>query len=125
MKALELEENLKKYTSIDSCPVRNVIANFSGKWALLIMCILSENETTRFSEFGRAIPDISPKVLTETLKKLEADGLVHRELFAEIPPKVEYSLTKLGQSLVPHLYGLIEWAIEHFGEVINNRENKN
>lgn len=73
-----------------------------------------ENEATRFNEIGRAIPDISPKVLTETLKSLEADGLISRKLYAEIPPKVEYSLTELGKSLIPLLGNLIEWALDNF-----------
>ena len=115
MNALPLEENLKKFTHIESCPIRNVISRFSGKWAMLVLCVLSVNEKTRFNAIGKAIPDISPKVLSETLKNLEADGLVHREIYAEIPPKVEYSLTDLGKSLMPHLSGLIEWALANFG----------
>lgn len=67
--------------------VRNVISRFSGKWAMLILCILSENENTRFNAIGKALPDISPKVLTETLKNLEADGLINRKVYAEIPPR--------------------------------------
>lgn len=81
---------------------------------MLILCVLSENEATRFNTISKAIPDISPKVLTETLKNLEADGLVRRKLYAEIPPRVEYSLTELGQSLIPILNNLIAWALEHF-----------
>lgn len=114
MNALPLKENLKKYTGIASCPVRNVISRFSGKWTMLVLCVLAENEATRFNEIGRAIPDISPKVLTETLKSLEADGLISRKLYAEIPPKVEYSLTELGKSLIPLLRNLIEWALDNF-----------
>ena len=114
MNALPLKENLEKYTGITSCPVRNVISRFSGKWTMLVLCVLAENEVTRFNEIGRAIPDISPKVLTETLKSLEADGLISRKLYAEIPPKVEYSLTELGKSLIPLLGNLIEWALDNF-----------
>jgi len=121
MKALETKENLKKYTRIENCPIRNVIANLSGKWSMLVLCVLSENETTRFNAIGKAIPDLSPKVLAETLKRLEADGLVNRKLYAEIPPRVEYSLTELGKSLVPHFYALISWALEHFDEITKNR----
>ena len=114
MNALQLKENLKKYTGIESCPIRNVIARFSGKWSILVLCVLSENEVTRFNVVGKAIPDISPKVLTDTLKNLESAGLVSRKLYAEIPPKVEYSLTELGKSLMPHIEGLVGWAIENF-----------
>ena len=113
MKALQLEENLKKFTRTETCPIRNVISRFSGKWSMLVLCILEENGATRFNTIGRAIPDISPKVLTDTLKNLESDGLVHRELYAEIPPRVEYWLTGKGKSLMPHIHALIAWAIEN------------
>lgn len=114
MNALQVQENLKKYSDIESCPVRNVLSHFSGKWAILILCVLSENEMTRFNTIGRAIPDISSKVLSDTLKKLEADGLINRHLYAEIPPRVEYSLTHLGKSLMPILGQLIGWALDNF-----------
>ncbi len=66
--------------------------------------------------------DISQKMLTSTLKKLEDLNLVHREVFPEVPPRVEYQLTKLGASLMPHLLGLIGWAKEHFDEVVSSAE---
>ncbi|MBD5371224.1 MAG: helix-turn-helix transcriptional regulator [Bacteroides sp.] len=114
MNSLPLKENLKKYVRIDDCPIRNVVARFSGKWAMLVLCVLSENDSTRFNAIARAIPDISPKVLTETLKNLEKDTLVRRELFAEVPPRVEYSLTDLGRSLLPHIESLLKWAMDNF-----------
>lgn len=120
MNALPLKENLKKYTGIRSCPVRNIIARFSGKWSILVLCVLAENEATRFNEVSKAIPDISPKVLTDTLKNLESAGLVARKLYAEIPPKVEYSLTELGKSLMPHIESLVGWAIDNF-DAINRK----
>ncbi len=113
MNRLELKENLEKYTRINQCPIRCVISKFSSKWAILILCVLSENPKTRFNSISRAIPDISPKVLSATLKTLEEENLISRELFAEIPPKVEYSLTEKGRSLMPILYNLIGWAIEN------------
>ena len=114
MNSLPLKENLKKYVRIDDCPIRNVVARFSGKWAMLVLCVLSENDSTRFNAIARAIPDISPKVLTETLKNLEKDTLVRCELFAEVPPRVEYSLTDLGRSLLPHIESLLKWAMDNF-----------
>lgn len=122
MNTLSLQENLKKYTCIEACPVRNVISRFSGKWAILVLCVLSENDSTRFNAIGKAIPDISPKVLTDTLKKLEEDTLVSRRLYAEVPPRTEYSLTTLGRSLMPHIKGLVTWALEHSGEIRSARE---
>lgn len=121
MNRLLLQENLKKYTSIEHCPVRNIISRFSGKWAMLILCVLSENEATRFNSINKAIPDISPKVLTETLKSLEADGLVSRKHYAEIPPKVEYSLTELGKSLIPIIDSLISWASDNFSVITGHK----
>lgn len=114
MNSLPLKENLKKYTGISSCPIRNVISRFSGKWSMLILCVLAENETTRFNEIGKAIPDISPKVLAETLRSLEADGLISRTVYAEVPPRVEYALTQRGHSLMPHIRDLIAWALANF-----------
>lgn len=113
MNDFELKENLKKFACAGTCPIRNVVARFSGKWAMLVLCLLAEGGVMRFSAIGRAIPDISPKVLTDTLRGLEADGLVSRTLHAEIPPRVEYGLTELGRSLMPPLKGLIEWALSN------------
>ena len=114
MSSLAIKENLKKYTHIDECPVRNVLSRFSGKWPVLILCILSENDRTRFNEISKAIPDISSKVLSGTLKDLQADGLIERHLYAEIPPRTEYALTAKGRSLIPILSALINWALENF-----------
>lgn len=117
MKKLEIKENLQKYTHLEACPIRNIIARFSGKWSILVLCILSENENTRFNAIAKAIPDISPKVLSDTLKNLENDHLVKRRSFPEIPPRVEYSLTDLGKSLMPHIENLLGWAIDNFDAV--------
>ncbi len=122
MNALPLNDNLKKFTCIDSCPVRNVISRFSSKWALLVLCVLSINDATRFNTISKAIPDISPKVLTETLKNLEADGYVIRKMYSEIPPKVEYSLSELGKSLMPLINNLVEWTTIHYDEIESKRK---
>ncbi|MDE6638302.1 MAG: helix-turn-helix transcriptional regulator [Muribaculaceae bacterium] len=114
MNELPLQENLRKFTHIDDCPIRNIISRFSGKWTMLVLCILAENPTTRFNAIGKAIPDISPKVLSDTLKNLESDRLITRRVYAEIPPRVEYSLTPLGESLLPHIGNLISWAIDNY-----------
>lgn len=122
MSSLQIQDNLKKYTRIEECPIRNVLSRFSSKWAMLILCVLSENEATRFNSISKAIPDISPKVLTETLKSLEADGLIRRKLYAEVPPKVEYSLTEVGKSLIPILNNLISWAMDHATYITRRRK---
>lgn len=119
-----MKDNLEKYRCVGTCPVRNVISRFSGKWSMLVLCVLSENDATRFSMIRRAIPDISSKVLTDTLKGLENDGLVSRRLYAEIPPRVEYSLTDLGRSLMPHIEGLIGWAFDNFDAISAGTRDK-
>ncbi len=117
MKTLQTYEHLKKYSAVSECPVRNVVTRFSGKWSILILCVLADNGPTRFNVICKVIPDISSKVLSETLKSLEADGLIARKLYAEIPPRVEYSLTDLGQSLMPVLSQLINWAITNYNRI--------
>lgn len=124
MSTIIAQENLKKFSDIEACPIRNIVSRFSGKWSMLILCILAENQAIRFNTIGKAIPDISPKMLTETLKNLETDGLVKRKVYAEVPPRVEYSLTDLGTSLTPHLGSLIRWALENFQTISQNRKSK-
>ena len=113
---------------IEICPVRNVVARFGNKWALLVILVLSENEPIRYNELGRKIPDISSRVLSNTLRILEADGLVYRRFYQEVPPRVEYSLTDTGRSLVPIIIKLTEWAQNNMKTIIEHRskseENK-
>ncbi len=123
MTALPLKENLKKYTDAVNCPIRNVISHFSSKWGLLILFVLSENESTRFNEIGRAIPDLSPKVLSSTLKGLETDGLIVRKVYPEVPPRVEYAVTALGKSLIPLLGNLVSWAVDNYDAVTGCRRD--
>ena len=106
---------------IEICPVRNVVARFGNKWALLVILVLSENEPIRYNELGRKIPDISSRVLSNTLRILEADGLVNRRLYQEVPPRVEYSLTETGHSLVPIIIKLTEWAQNNMKTIIEHR----
>lgn len=110
---------------IEICPVRNVIARFGNKWALLVILVISENEPIRYNELGRKIPDISPRILANTLRTLEVDGLVNRKYFQEVPPRVEYSLTDTGRSLVPIILQLTEWAQNNMKTIIDHRnQNK-
>lgn|SRR5512133_2790335 len=100
-----------------TCPIRNVLGRFADKWSLLILCNLQAHGTMRYTEIRNAIPDISQKMLTCTLKQLDKDHLLKRKAYAEIPPRVEYSLTDLGASLMPIIGQMIEWGQEHFEEV--------
>ena len=99
------------------CPARLVLDRIADKWTALIMGILSQSDLRRFNELRRMIGGISQKMLTQTLRDLERDGLVHRTIYAEIPPRVEYELTPLGRTLCGPLAGLTQWAHDHFNEV--------
>ncbi|MBD5185158.1 MAG: helix-turn-helix transcriptional regulator [Bacteroides sp.] len=107
---------------IEICPVRNVVARFGNKWALLVILVLGENGPIRYNELGRKIPDISSRVLSNTLRTLEADGLVLRTFYQEVPPRVEYSLTDTGRSLVPIIIKLTEWAQKNMKTIIEHRK---
>ncbi len=100
----------KKFLPGDDCPIRNLLCRLGDKWSLLVLVSLSANGTMRFNEIQRSIGDISQRMLTVTLRSLEADGLVSRKVYPEVPPRVEYALTKSGKSLMPHLSGLVDWA---------------
>lgn len=102
-----------------TCPIRNVLSRFSDKWSLLILVNLQGKEKMRYKELLGAIPDISQKMLSSTLKQLEADHFLIREAYAEIPPRVEYSLTEMAKSLIPVLNTMIDWSLVHFEEVTN------
>jgi len=106
-----------------SCPIRQVMSRFGDKWSMLVLYSLSQSETgvLRFNELRRLMTDCSQKMLSQTLKRLEQSNLVHREVYAEVPPRVEYSLTATGLSLMPPLKELIDWALLHFDDVVNRQ----
>jgi DNA-binding HxlR family transcriptional regulator len=104
-----MREFLKKGRD-SNCPVRSVLDRIGDKWAVLVITALGDEGTMRFNHLHEEIGDISQKMLTVTLKKLQEDGLVSRKMFQEIPPRVEYTLTDTGLSLLPHLEALAEWA---------------
>lgn len=101
-----------------------MVARFGNKWALLVILILHENGSTRFNQFGKLIPDISTKVLSNTLQVLEADSLITRNVFPEVPIRVEYGLTQTGESLVPIIQQLTEWAEQNMKSIIKNRKKR-
>ena len=99
-----------------ACPIRQVVSRFGDKWSMLVLYMLHTSETgvLRFNEIRRLMTDCSQKMLSQTLKNLEQSNLVHREVYPEVPPRVEYSLTDTGKSLMPALTALIAWGKEHF-----------
>lgn len=105
-----------------NCPIRNVLSRVGDKWSMLILFTLESHPTIRFKELQRNIPDISQKILTATLKTLEADGLIKREVFPEVPPRVEYSLTAKGLSLLPLIDNLLTWASDNMEDIIASRK---
>lgn len=104
------------------CPIRNVLARLGDKWSLLVIYTLDRSPSMRFGELLRALPDISQKMLTVTLRMLEEDGFVTRSVYPEIPPRVEYALTERARSLLPHINALIGWAAENMEAILADRQ---
>lgn len=113
---------MKNFHPSGNCPIRDVLSRLGNKWSMLVLVTLNVNGVMRFSDIHKTISDVSQRMLTVTLRTLEADGLVARKVYAEIPPRVEYYLTDRGKSLMPHLQSLVEWAIENMPEILTNRE---
>ena len=105
------------------CPVRNVLSRIGDRWSLLVLLALHDKAgTMRFSDLCRAIPDVSQKMLTSTLRKLEADDLLSRTIYPEMPPRVEYKLTKRGLTLIPLLNQLVDWSLDNMDAIIRHRK---
>lgn len=102
------------------CPVRNVLEALTNKWSMLVITHLKFGEH-RFSELKRALPDISQRMLTLTLRNLERDGLVHRKVTPTKPPRVDYRLSELGTSMLHPLHQLSDWALEHRAAIEQSR----
>lgn len=104
------------------CPVRNVLSRMMDKWTLLVLYTLEGQGTLRFNDLLRAIPDVSQKSLTVTLKSMEADGLVSRKVIPAVPVKVEYTLTERALSVMPLLDRLLSWSLENFSGIMADRQ---
>lgn len=113
---------MKNFHDEGICPIRNILSRLGDKWSMLVLITLKANGTMRFSDIHKTIGDISQRMLTVTLRTLEADGLVLRKVYAEVPPRVEYNLTETGKTLMPHIQNLIDWAVEHTPEILENRK---
>ena len=90
---------------------------------MLVLITLHRNGTMRFNDIQRSLDDISQRMLTVTLRRLEHDGLISRKVYAEIPPRVEYTLTDMGQSLIPLISNLVDWALEHMEAILASRQS--
>ena len=106
-----------------ACPVATTVSLIGSKWKLLIIRNLLARPW-RFNELKKDLDGISQKVLTDSLRSLENDGLITRTVYPEVPPRVEYALTPRGESLMPQLVSLIDWALENFDAIISDRNSR-
>lgn len=123
---IELQNNLEIFFQNEKlhhkyCPVRDIMDRFGDKWSLLAIMKLGSSGKIRFNELKGKIDGISHRMLTVTLRSLERDGLVAREIFAEVPPRVEYELTPLGRGLLKQIWGLAQWASENMEAILEAR----
>ncbi|WP_412459860.1 winged helix-turn-helix transcriptional regulator [Pseudomonas sp. SC11] len=114
--------NTNEYLLDHPCPIRDVLDRIGDQWSLLVLEAL-EGRTLRFNELGRTIEDISKQMLYRTLKRLEMDGFVMRCVFAEVPPRVEYQLTELGNSFLQPLHALVRWADVNHAQIRRARKS--
>lgn len=118
---METEKKLQNFRPTGNCPIRDVLNRLGDKWSMLVLTTLHANGVMRFSEIHRTLGDISHRMLTVTLRMLETDGMIRREVYAEVPPRVEYCLTERGESLLPHIFGLVEWAQANMKAILDGR----
>lgn len=104
------------------CKAAPMLEWLGNKWTLVVLVKISEDGPVRFNELYRNIPSVSEKVLSQVLKQLTEDGIIRRELFPDVPPRVEYSLTDLGRTLLPHVEALMDWGRENFDKIMTNRQ---
>ena len=124
---IKMNNRTLKETVFQDCPIRNVLARISDKWSLLVIYTLNlhRDEAVRFNALRKLIPDISQKMLTSTLRTLEEDGYVNRKVYAEVPPRVEYSLTARTRTLLPIVDSLILWAQDNMAAILKDRNKHN
>lgn len=103
--------------------IRIVLERIGEKWSMIVLLLLDEHGTVRFHEFDDMIDGISQKVLSNTLKALETDGLIHRKAYPVVPPKVEYTLTDLGRGLATPVKALVDWACKHSVDIFESRKS--
>ncbi|MDA9905842.1 helix-turn-helix transcriptional regulator [Cyclobacteriaceae bacterium] len=107
--------------SVETCPIKDILSVASDKWSILIILFLGGNEVLRFGELKNIVKGISSKILTERLKRLERDGYLIRKLFAEVPVRVEYKLSKFGLSYLEKLLVISEWAQDEMNIILRSR----
>ncbi|HEY0299614.1 MAG TPA: helix-turn-helix domain-containing protein [Arachidicoccus sp.] len=105
-----MKKKEKNYPLVPTCSVDYAFKRIGGKYKGRILWYLHENTILRYGELSRTLPDITTKMLTQTLRELEADNLINRKVYQEVPPKVEYTLTEIGKELIPFINYLREWG---------------
>ena len=114
-----------KKLDYEYCKAAPMLEWLGNKWALVVLVKISESGLVRFNELYRNIPSVSEKVLSQVLRQLTADGIIRRELFPDVPPRTEYSVTEFGKTLLPHVEALLNWGRENFERIMENRKNAN
>lgn len=112
---------MKEFHHHKFCPIRDILSRIGSKWSMLVLVTLDANGTMRFNEIQKSIGDISQRMLTLTVRTLEADGLIKRDVYPEVPPRVEYTLTDRGRSLMPLLKELVRWALDNQEQILEER----
>lgn len=115
---------MAKKLDYDYCRAAPMLEWIGNKWTLVVLMKISESGPIRFNELYRNIPSVSEKVLSQVLRQLTADGIIRRELFPDVPPRAEYSLTALGRTLLPHVEALISWGRDNFDTIMSNRQKQ-
>lgn len=115
---------MAKKLDYEYCKAAPMLEWLGNKWALVVLVKISENEPMRFNELYRAIPSVSEKVLSQVLRQLTTDGIIRRELFPDVPPRTEYSVTDFGRTLLPHVESLINWGRDNFYTIMSNRKKQ-
>lgn len=116
-------KNEENPACVYGCPIEAAIDVIGGKWKAPILYHL-QSETKRFNQLSRLLPGITQRMLTRQLRELESDQIVHRKVFAEVPPKVEYSITEFGLTLVPVLKEIQVWGNEYLGKIVDIRNQQ-
>lgn len=115
---------MAKKLDYEYCKTAPMLEWMGNKWALVVLLKVSEKEPMRFNELYRTIPAISEKVLSQVLRQLYTDGILDRQLYPDVPPRVEYSVSGLGRTLLPIVQNLIDWGRGNFDTIIKHRQDR-
>lgn len=115
---------MAKKLDYEYCKAAPMLEWLGNKWTLVVLVKISEKKPVRFNELYRSIPSVSEKVLSQVLRQLTADGIIRRQLFPDVPPRTEYSVTDFGRTLLTHVEALISWGRDNFETIMSNRQKQ-